>query len=182
MSLGLRRYHDTGHLHFVTFSCVRKRQILGTGAARDCLLGILEETREKYCFAVHGYVVMPDHVHLLVSEPAVRPLSVAMQVVKQRFSRTRAEQFVWESRYYDFNVYTQEKQVEKLRYIHRNPVRRGLVERPEDWGWSSFRFYWLGEVGIVTVTDGVEDGRLLPQTIPHPFAVRLARGWGNRFL
>ena len=169
MSVGLKRFQETGHLHFVTFSCFRKRQILGTGAARDDLLRILEEAREKYRFAVHGYVVMPDHVHLLVSEPEVRRLSVVMQVVKQRFSRRRTEECVWESQYYDFNVYTQEKRVEKLRYMHRNPVRRGLVERPEDWVCSSFRFYSLGEVGLVAVTDEGKSGRLLPQTIPHLF-------------
>ena len=169
MSLGLKRYHETGHLHFVTFSCFRKRQILGSGAARDGLLWVLEEAREKYRFAVHGFVVMPDHVHLLLSEPEMRPVSVVMQVVKQRFSRMRTEECVWEARYYDFNVYTQEKRVEKLRYMHRNPVKRGLVERPEDWVWSSFRFYRLGEDGVVAVTDGGKDGRLLPQTIPHPF-------------
>ena len=57
----------------------------------------------------------------------------------------------WQARYYDFNVWSQTKRVEKLRYIHRNPVRRGLVERPEDWAWSSFRHYATGEEGVVEI-------------------------------
>jgi putative transposase len=58
---------------------------------------------------------------------------------------------VWQKRFYDFNVRTEQKQIEKLRYMHRNPVKRGLVERPEQWEWSSFRSYLLGETGPVRV-------------------------------
>jgi hypothetical protein len=63
------------------------------------------------------------------------------QVIKQRFSRTRSEEFVWEPRYHDFNVFTAAKKVEKLRYMHRNPVKAGLVDQPDEWQWSSFRAY-----------------------------------------
>ena len=57
----------------------------------------------------------------------------------------------WQARYYDFKVWSEEKRVEKLRYIHRNPVKRGLVERPEDWLWSSFHHYLTGEEGMVEI-------------------------------
>ena len=57
----------------------------------------------------------------------------------------------WERRYYDFNVWTERKRVEKLRYTHRNPVTRGLVEKPEDWPWGSFRHYLSGEQGTVEI-------------------------------
>ena len=52
---------------------------------------------------------------------------------------------------YDFNVGSEKKRIEKLRYIHRNPVRRGLVQNPEDWEWSSYRHYRTGEVGVVEI-------------------------------
>jgi putative transposase len=138
MSSGLVRYQHTGDLHFITFSCFRHRPILGTPEARDLFLTLLERTRELYDFHILGYVVMPDHVHLLVSEPAKVPLSQAIQILKQRFSKTRPESEVWESRYYDFNVKTEDKRAEKLQYIHQNPVRRGLVTNPADYPWSSF--------------------------------------------
>jgi len=73
-------------------------------------------------------------------------------VLKQRFSRTRSEEYVWEPRYYDFNVYTERKRIEKLRYIHRNPVASNLVLEPHLWPWSSFRFYAFNESGPVRVT------------------------------
>jgi putative transposase len=154
MPTGLRRYQETGDLHFVTFSCVRHRPILGTAAARDLFLQLLEQTRVRYGMGVHGYVVMPDHVHLLVTEPEMARLSLAVQILKQRFSKTRIEEYVWEPRYYDFNVRTEETRIEKLRYIHRNPVRRGLVVEPAEWRWSSFRAYAYREDGSVGVVKG----------------------------
>jgi hypothetical protein len=57
----------------------------------------------------------------------------------------------WQARYYDFNVWSEQKRVEKLRYIHRYPVKRGLVERPGDWLWSSFHHYLTGEEGVVEI-------------------------------
>jgi putative transposase len=152
MSTGLNRFQNTGDLHFITFSCTRKRNILGTPEARDTFLTILEETRIRHNFHILGYVVMPNHVHLLLTEPETTKLSIAIQVLKQRFSRTRTEEDVWESRYYDFNVYTERKRVEKLRYIHRNPVSRTLTLKPEDWQWSSYRAYAQIESGPVLIT------------------------------
>jgi putative transposase len=151
MPTGLRRYQETGHLHYLTFSCVRRRPILGSAEARDIFVGLLEQTRELYGMGVHGYVVMPEHVHLLVTEPEKAPLSLAVQILKQRFSKTRPEEYVWEPRYYDFNVRTAEKRIEKLRYIHRNPVTRGLVTEPDGWRWSSFRGYRYLEDGPVSL-------------------------------
>lgn len=60
---------------------------------------------------------------------------------------------VWQPRFYDFNLWTEHKRVEKLRYIHRNPVKRGLVQEPEQSRWSSFRYYMYGEKGAVRVND-----------------------------
>jgi putative transposase len=102
---------------------------------------------------VYGYVVMPEHVHLLVNEPEGGPLSIVIQSLKQtvaRMLRFEGPHF-WERRYYDFNVWSERKRIEKLRYIHRNPVKRGLVEKPEDWPWSSLRHYLYGEEGIVEI-------------------------------
>jgi putative transposase len=69
-------------------------------------------------------------------------LSVAVQSVKLPF---------WQARYYDFNIFTGRKMAEKLRYMHRNPVARGLVEKPEDWRWSSYNHYLSGSASIVEI-------------------------------
>ena len=153
MPRGLRRFQHTGDLHFLTFSCYRRKPSLGTPSARDRFEFSLEATRTRYNFHILGYVIMPEHVHLLVTEPPEEALSKAMQALKQSISRhLKTDEPFWETRYYDFNVRTERKRIEKLRYIHRNPVTRGLIVSPEEWPWSSFRQYALGADGIVTVS------------------------------
>ncbi|HEX8927171.1 MAG TPA: hypothetical protein VF786_15330, partial [Terriglobales bacterium] len=81
-------------------------------------------------------------------------LARALQSLKQSVSRTlalRGEEPFWNARYYDFNVHSQKKRVEKLRYMHRNPVKRGLCGRPGDWAWSIFQNYATGIEGVVEI-------------------------------
>jgi len=107
--------------------------------------------RRNYEFVVAGYVVMPEHVHLLINEPQQSSLDRAIKGIKLSVAlRSQGKPF-WQARYYEFNVWTEEKRVEKLRYMHRNPVKRGLVEKPEDWAWSSFRHYVTGVEGSVEI-------------------------------
>ena len=156
MSVHLKRYYGEGHLHFITFSCYRRLPLLSDALARDCFLRTLEQVRRKYDFVIVGYVVMPEHVHLLMSEPEIGTPSLAMQVLKQRTSRAlrHKEERFWQLRFYDFNVWTARKRIEKLKYMHRNPVTRGLVAKPEDWLWSSYRWYALGEAGPTRINEG----------------------------
>ena len=95
---------------------------------------------------------MPEHVHLLLSEPPTQPLSKAIASIKREVSRLSPQTPFWLPRYYDFNVFSPQKRIEKLRYLHRNPVNRALVEKPEDYAWSSFRAYALQQPGPVTIT------------------------------
>jgi len=83
MPRGLKRYQQAHHLHFITFSCYQREPLLRTPAARRVLEVSLERTRVWYGFFITGYVVMPEHVHLLVSEPERGTLAVAMQMLKQ---------------------------------------------------------------------------------------------------
>lgn len=151
MPRGLVRYQQTGDLHFLTFSCYRRLAYLGTPDARDLFERALESMRRRYVFVVTGYVVMPEHVHLLVSEPRDGLLARAVQALKLSVAVRRSERPFWQARYYDFNVHTERKRVEKLRYMHRNPVVRGLVTRPEDWNWSSYQHYATGAEGTVEI-------------------------------
>ena len=94
---------------------------------------------------------MPEHVHLLVNEPQQSSLDQAIKAIKLSVTLRSSERPFWQARYYDFNVFSEDKRVEKLRYMHRNPVVRGLVEKPEDWPWSSFRHYATGIEGAVEI-------------------------------
>ncbi|HLJ40964.1 MAG TPA: transposase [Candidatus Acidoferrales bacterium] len=167
MPKNLKRIYGFGHLHFLTFSCFRRLPLLGSARDRNLFVQILGQVRKEYGFKLVGYVVMPEHVHLLISEPARGTPSTVLKMLKQRAStrlrrqplysaRTlpfvpsgdRLPQF-WQRRFYDFNVWNRKKKIEKLAYMHANPLKRGLVEDPQDWPWSSYAFYQgRGEVLI----------------------------------
>ena len=153
MPWGLKRYQQARDLHFVTFSCYHRQPLLSSAHAKGLLEQALEQARRAYGFYVTGYVIMPEHVHLLISEPERSTLARALQAMKQSVARKLigGREHFWQARYYDFNVWTKRKRVEKLRYMHRNPVKRGLVEKPEDWAWSSFRHYLTGVEGVVEI-------------------------------
>src|SRR5271157_3653367 len=78
MPWGLVRFQQSGNLHFITFSCYRRQPFLDTARARQVFERSLEQTRRSYRFYVIGYVVMPEHVHLLVSEPERATLARAV--------------------------------------------------------------------------------------------------------
>ncbi len=154
MPRGLVRYQKCGAFHFVTFSCYRRMPFLAERRGYATFELVLERVRRRYQLVVAGYVLMPEHVHLLLGEPRISSLAIALQVLKQETSRrlkpANQEQF-WQRRYYDFNVWSEKKRIEKLRYIHRNPVRRNLVEKPDDRPWSSFLHYATGIEGTVEI-------------------------------
>jgi putative transposase len=151
MPKGLHHYQQTGDLHFLTFSCYRRLPHLSTAAACNLFESALERTRRWHELVVKGYVVMPEHVHLLVSEPRAGSLAAAIKALKLSVALRRSERPFWQARYYDFNVWAAEKEIEKLRYIHRNPVTRGLAAKPDDWPWSSYRHYATGFTGVVEI-------------------------------
>ncbi len=162
----LARYQEAGDSHFLTFSCHDRLPYLATEDARNLFECTLEQVRRRYVFHVFGYVIMPEHVHLLVSEPKRGKLDRAIQALKTSVSKQSAQRPFWLVRYYDFNVHSEEKRVEKLRYMHRNPVTRGLVARPEEWGWSSFRHYLTGEQCTVEIESHWTAGKRAGLTMP----------------
>ncbi len=182
MQAHLKRHYGYGHSHFITCSCYRRQPLFTPHERKDLFLVILEQVRKRYQGSIFGYVVMPEHIHLLLSEPKRKDLSTFMQVLKQRVtdrvyprsrrpglsrqaelrpSVTPGPRHFWQPRFHDFNVFTRYKFIQKLRYIHRNPVARGLIESPEQWRWSSYRFYAYGEKGPVTL------GYDLSQSMPE---------------
>jgi putative transposase len=173
MPPNLHRYYGAGYSLFITTSCYQRRPLLGAPRSRDLFLEVMEQIRQRHQFVVVGYVVMPEHVHLLSTEPERGNPSLVLAALKQTFAhrllRERrakagaqtnplwstpvAAGHIWQRRFYDFVVFSEKKRVEKLRYMHRNPVQRGLVLKPEEWLWSSFRHYACGERGPVLVNE-----------------------------
>jgi len=167
MPYNLKRITGRGDLHFITFSCYQHGNFLASARNRNIAAKILGEVRARCKFALVGYVLMPDHVHLLISEPRGSSPGKVIQVFKQRVSRKlrgrkrgaksqlrlpfpdddRSTRRFWQRRYYDFNVYSRRKLREKLDYMHANPVNEKLVSHPNQWPWSS----WSAYVGKTTL-------------------------------
>lgn len=161
----------------MTFSCYHRLPSLASATAKQTFEAALERVRRSFGLCIYGYAVMPEHIHLLISEPQQRTLADVLKSLKQGVSRRLigdAEHF-WQKRYYDFNIRNHRQFVEKLRYIHCNPVKRGLCEHPEDWKWSSFRQYTTGCEGRVEIEcewtarkRERADGKLCPAVeLPH---------------
>jgi putative transposase len=147
---------------------------------------ILDQVRSRFTFLLIGYVVMPEHVHLLVSEPKRGNPSRVLQVLKQKVSRslrkparksstqlslgfadvTDSPAF-WQRRFFDFNVWSERKVREKLDYMHRNPVQRKLVTHPKDWPWSSWSHYEKGEMGLIRI-DTLGEEKKIESTFTSP--------------
>ena len=160
-----RIYDQELFAHFVTFSCYRRRRLLDHDQPKRIVLGVLNDQLRRQSARCIGLVVMPDHVHAIIWFARTGQLSRFMHGWKRRSSyeikrwyRTGDAQYCrtikacdafWQPKYYSFEIYTEQKLLEKLTYMHLNPVRAGLVKKAVDWKWSSARHYELGQsVGV----------------------------------
>ncbi len=158
-------YDDELFAHFVTFSCYKNRRFFDLDLTRRVLLGILNSQLSLQKGKCVGFVIMPDHVHVIVWFPEPNQLSYFVKQWKQcssikmkkiiqekmpnYFDKISEEEPVWQRKFYSFHIYSQQKLEEKLNYMHMNPVRAELVEKSIDWKWSSARYYELGKsVGV----------------------------------
>jgi putative transposase len=151
MPARLERRQQTGDFHFLTTSCHGRLPYLRSAKAASIFEHALERHRSKYQFDVLGYVVMPEHVHMLISESRTHPLSTIIGALKRSVSKQLPESPFWLDRYFDRNIFSEDERIEKLRYIHRNPVVRKLCGHPSENPWSSFNAYARGEQGVVRI-------------------------------
>ncbi len=152
----------------MTFSCYGRRKLLNQDAAKRIVTAELERACKRSGASCVGFVVMPEHVHAIVGFQEAGQLSVFMQEWKRLgalrigqllrsqqnqvlgFLRDRkGRSHIWQRKYYDLLLFSEEKVLGKLRYMHGNPVSRALVDAPSEWVWSSARWYERGErVGV----------------------------------
>lgn len=178
----LMRRWETLTPRYVTFSCHRRLALLGRAEWRDVFVASLVGARERCGFALWAWVVMPEHVHLVIVPTEAWPVDRVMRVLKQpvaeqalgRWKEMGApvleELRVGEGyRYwqagggFDRNVRDMDELHREIEYIHQNPVARGLVTRDVDWAWSSARWYarWEGEIEMDEI-----GGWTLPKSAP----------------
>jgi putative transposase len=153
------------HAYFVTFSCYRRRKLLDDNRAKGIVVHFLSAQLKNQSGDCAGFVIMPDHVHALIHFQQPGALSVFMGQWKRRSSialkllfqknltcygsKIDLEGPMWQPKYYVFNIFSPPKAMEKLTYMHNNPVASGLVARAQDWQFSSAGWYLLNKsVGV----------------------------------
>ena len=157
-----QRFELQGQPRFITFSCYNRLGLFNNEAIKDAFVEQLRASQERHTFDLHAWVLMPEHIHLLLTpDSAVNTLSALLHDLKGRtasevlkrwyeldapvLSRVRDKggkaHFWLPGGGYDRNIYSAAEYEEKLHYIHGNPVKRGLVPMPEDWKWSSAAAY-----------------------------------------
>ena len=167
----VRHFDDPGHVHELTFSCFQRRQLLVDDHIRKLFCEALDRAVEGHNFRLLAFIIMPEHVHIMVQPRSVegrisdllfaikRPVSLRIKqylhetnpalleslTIRQR-PGVQTFRFWQEGPGYNRNLTEPSSILAALNYIHLNPVRRGLCERAIDWKWSSSRYHVLPEM------------------------------------
>ena len=181
-----KRRYSPGELQFITASTYRRAPLFLSERLCRCFVETLAHVRQAMKFLLTGWVLMPDHFHVLLKpEPAETTSLIAQRVKGESATRIlkllrdnqqhpwcrkmlarlllppsvhdESRYRVWQRRFYPFNVYSEKKRLGKLHYMHNNPAERGLVSSPGEWPWSSWRFYFLQDASILAM-DRLGDG------------------------
>ncbi|HEY3320134.1 MAG TPA: transposase [Planctomycetota bacterium] len=163
----IKHFNEPGHAHLLTFSCYQHLPLLNDDRRRDAFSRVLDRALERHQFRLVAFVYMPEHVHLLV-HPALDEYSISrlLYAIKKPFSDYMKKvlqdsqsqhlqalrvlerpgkcvfRYWQEGPGHDRNLLTVDKCVRAAEYLHNNPVRRGLANGPDQWRWSSWRFYY----------------------------------------
>jgi putative transposase len=181
----IRHFNEPGHIHFLTFSCYQRLPFFKSNRTKEWLVEAIAKAIDKHKFALLAYVIMPEHAHLLIQPQTLNyDIAAILKGIKQPVAR-RAKRFleeenpVWLKKLmvkrgnrevfrfwqagpgYDRNIRDEEELLEKIQYIHNNPVKNGLAASPEDWPWSSAGWYLDRRGGKITI-DGGTDKRACP--------------------
>ena len=150
----LPRVDLPGHTYFVTCSVDRRRRLLAYARRAEALIALYAEARDRGDIALHGYVIMPNHYHVMLTLRAAPSVSNVVRRAHSALSRmirreVATEGRIWQRRFYDHVVRDERDWHEKLTYMHQNPVASGVVGDAREYPWSSCRFWETG-TGPVT--------------------------------
>lgn len=163
MMTQLRHFDHDGRVRFVTFSCHKRLPLLTNNRFRSIITRWLAAAREEHGFKLLGYVIMPEHVHIVIWPPEGSAVGTIVGRIKQESAKeilrildsvsspllgkltiTRngeIKRAFWQRRCYDHNCRGANSVWEKIEYCHKNPVKRGMVRDPSRWTYSSHNWY-----------------------------------------
>ena len=161
----LKHFDNEDTARFITFSCYRRQPSLNPLQAKEILIEQIAAAREKHGFKLHGYILMPEHVHLVIFPRPGTRVGYLIGEIKSFTARRyfasvdiglpESKRVFWEKRCYDHNCRNLLSVREKINYCHNNPVKRGLVDDPGKWPWSSYNWY-MGKRDVPLLIDEYE--------------------------
>jgi len=175
-----QRYFAPGQLQFITSSVYWRMKLFDSPRLRGEFVEVLRQLRQEAGFLLIGWVLTPEHFHLLIKPEPAESTSGIMRELEKRSAQeiisilrenqrhawrrkmlnglrlpptVHCDSFyrVWQRRFYPYGVYSEKKRLEKLDYMHHDPVKRGLVRSPEQWPWSSYRYYYLNDSSLLSM-------------------------------
>jgi putative transposase len=176
----LKHFYGQNHYYYITKNIYRRARVFDSERFKGNFVQTLGDLRSELGFKLFGYVLMPEHCHLLIGpSPAANPSQIMQQLCERTanfilrnlrqnlphpWCRRMLKDFelsstlqhharyrVWNRRGYDMNIWSGRKHNEKLDDMHNNPVARGLVAHPGDWPWSSRRFYYREDRSLLAM-------------------------------
>jgi REP-associated tyrosine transposase len=173
----LRHYDNLETARFITFCCYHRYKLLVDDTIIRIVIDCLKATLEKYNIKIFGYVIMPEHLHLVLQPPSNIKLGIVIGYFKSisaykalaqmrenkdvRLSKLKVKlegktrTVFWQRRCYDHNCRTLETTLEKINYCHKNPVVRELVNSMDEWKWSSYNWY-MGKSDVPLFMDSID--------------------------
>ena len=145
----IRRYIVPNHCYFVTTTTANRRPVFGSRQLAQILVATLGFYRQAMGFSIYGYVIMPDHLHLLITPREGTTISQIMRNFKSHTSKQIREACgkrgaVWQRRFYDRVIRTRQDFLAAMTYIHGNPVGAGFVKSAGEYEFSSYHTYHSG--------------------------------------
>jgi putative transposase len=154
-----RRIYQNGGIYFFTLVTYRRQTIFSSWEARSLLVASIKKVQQYHPFENLAYCILPDHLHILWQMPEYdSSFSMRIGLVKRYFTKyycksfgalqpkttsrlKRRESTIWQRRFWEHYIRDQEDFNRHVNYIHYNPVKHGLVNRPADWDGSTFMDY-----------------------------------------
>jgi REP element-mobilizing transposase RayT len=137
-----RRFDNHGYPSLITTNIESRRPVFNSSEAAKLLLRVISEVRHETRFQLLAFVIMPDHIHLVVAVPQGLTLGRVLRLIKGRFSNRynrmrRSHGSVWQDRYHERALRSERELVAAIEYVHANPVQAGFTGQAESFSWSS---------------------------------------------
>jgi len=159
--MALTRYSDDNIAYFVTSVTYERKSVFNDRFASELLLNIILYHKYSSHFHIYGFVIMPDHFHIIIQPYAEITLSTIIKRIKGNFTRfynlyANYSEPIWQKSFYDHGIRHNQELIRIINYIHNNPVRKGMVTEQTRYEFSSSTFYECGDSRFALLIDRLE--------------------------